>query len=472
MFKNMFNKKNLLVTVVIISAFVAMLNQTVLSVAQPQIMDAFGISLSKAQWLSTGYSLIGGILIPISAWMADRFNTKRLVSISLTIFLLGTSLAFFSSDFNLLLAGRLIQSVGAGVLSGLTMTILFSVFPKENRGTPTMLLGIVFGIAPAVGPTLGGYIVDSIGWHYIFGSMIPIIALDLLLAIFYMEDVVPHKNTKLDIPSVLLSTFGFGSILYGISMVSSDGWVHGNTLGAICIGALLVAAFVWRQLTIPTPMLNLSVFTKENFSTAAIISTIAQISMVAVEFVIPIYLQNARGLSALDSGLTLLPGAIVMFFLAPMSGKFVEKHRGRQIIIFGITLMTLSTLALSFISLTTPIWLIVLVYAIRNIGLTFALMPAGTVGMQNLSSDLISHGSASLNVVRQVGASMGTAVLVSILQTVSTDKMPSKDLLATNPEAFKHGINLALVNGLHATLLVATLIGLIGIAAAFKLKKD
>jgi len=461
-----YNRK-LLVSVVILSAFVAMINQTVLSVAQPSIMESFDVNLSTVQWLSTGYSLIGGILIPVSAWMADTFNTKKLVSYSLAVFLIGSITAFISGSFPILLAGRLLQAIGAGVLSGLTMTILFSVYPKENRGTPTTLLGLVFGIAPAIGPTLGGFIVDNIGWHYIFGLVSPIVAITFLLSVFYMADVVPHKVTKLDWLSVLLSSAGFGGILYGASMVSDYGWLDARTLTTFIAGLCLVLLFIWRQLVISNPMLNLQVFTKENFSTSAIISAIAQISMVAVEFILPVYLQNARGLTATQSGLAVLPGAICMFILAPISGRLVEKNLGKQIIIFGITMMTISTLLLSFLSLTTPIWEIIALYALRNVGLTFAMMPAGTMGMQHLTPDLISHGSAGNNVVRQVGAAIGTAILISVMQSQATNASPSNSLMKTNPAQFAHDMHLALVSGAHVSLLVATAIGFVGILVAF-----
>lgn len=320
--------RGLLVTVVLISAFVSMLNQTVLSVAQPAIMKAFDVNVATATWLSTGYSLIGGILIPITAWLADRFNTKHLVSVSLGIFLTGTIVAFCSSSFAILLAGRLVQAVGAGVLSGLSMTILFSVYDESEAGKPTMLLGIIFGLSPAIGPTLGGYIVDTVGWHWIFGLTSPIIALSLVLAVFFMADVVPHIGTKLDAGSVVLSTLGFGGLLYGISETSDYGWLSLQTSLPAILGLLLIIAWAWRQFSIENPMLELRIFKVKNFSVASAISAIAQISMVAVEFILPLYLQNARDLTALQSGLTLLPGAIVMFLLAPVSGSLVEKIRG------------------------------------------------------------------------------------------------------------------------------------------------
>lgn len=464
--------RGLLVTVVIISAFIAMLNQTILSVAQPTIISDLKISLSNVQWLSTGYSLIGGILIPISAWFADRFNTKKLVIVSLTIFLIGTVVAYLANDFTFLLIGRLIQATGAGIISGLTMAILFSVYPKENRGTPTTLLGMVFGIAPAIGPTLGGYIVDSLSWKAIFGLIIPLLVIDIILAAMYMFDVIPHKNTKLDILSVITSTLGFGGILYSASLVADNGWSSFKVLSTLILGIIILGIFIWRQLTISNPMLNLKIFANRNFTVAAIIGAVAQISMVSVEFILPLYLQNVRGLTALESGLTLLPGAIVMFILAPLSGKLVQKNLGRLTIIVGISVMTLSTLILLTINLNTPIWAVISIYALRNVGLTFAMMPAGTVGMHSLTPDLISHGSAGNNVVRQVGAAIGTAALVSVMQNVSSSTAPSEALVKVHPEAFIHGMKVALLNGAHAALLISTIIGAVGIFFAFLLKAN
>ncbi|WP_263849399.1 MFS transporter [Lacticaseibacillus saniviri] len=234
---------------------------------------------------------------------------------------------------------------------------------------------------------------------------------------------------------------------------------------------MVIGLFIWRQLVVDDPMLNLKVFTSGNFTVAAIISAITQISMVAVEFVLPVYLQNARDLTALQSGLTLLPGAVVMFLLAPISGQLVQKNKGKQIVVFGIIVMALSTLLLSRLTLTTPIWELVAVYALRNVGLAFAMMPAGTLGMQGLTPDLISHGSAANNVVRQVGAAIGTAVLVSVMQSKATAASPSASLLKTDPAAYGHGMHLALVSGAQASLIIATIIGVVGVVFALALKQ-
>lgn len=462
--------RGLLVTVVLISAFVSMLNQTVLAVAQPAIMTAFDVNVATATWLSTGYSLIGGILIPITAWLADKFNTKHLVSVSLGIFLIGSIMAFCSGSFAFLLTGRLVQAVGAGVLSGLSMTILFSVYDESEAGKPTMLLGIIFGLSPAIGPTLGGYIVDTIGWHWIFGLTVPMITLALILAVFFMADVVPHIGTKLDAGSVVLSTLGFGGLLYGISETADYGWLSLQSSAPAILGGLLIIIWAWRQFSIENPMLELRIFKVKNFSVASAISAIAQISMVAVEFILPLYLQNARDLTALQSGLTLLPGAIVMFLLAPVSGSLVEKNKGRQAVIFGVSVMALSTLTLSFITLTTPIWLVAALYALRNVGLAFAMMPAGTIAMNALPQKLVSHGSAGNNVTRQVGAAFGTAVLISVMQSVATNYSPAANELKVNAAQYAHAMHLALIHGAQASLWLATIVGVIGIFIALKLK--
>jgi len=464
--------RGLLVAVILISAFVSMLNQTILSVAQPAIMKSFGVTVSTATWLSTGYSLIGGILIPITAWLADRFNTKYLVSTSLGTFLIGTIIAFVSNNFAILLTGRLVQAIGAGVLSGLSMTILFSVFDKSEAAKPTMLLGVIFGLAPAIGPTLGGYIVDTISWNWIFGITIPIITLALIMAVFFMADVVPHIGTKLDVLSVILSTIGFGGLLYGVSQTSDYGWISYHSSLIAIVGIIFIIAWIWRQFSIKNPMLELRIFKVKNFSVASIISAIAQISMVAVEFILPLYMQNARDMTALQSGLTLLPGALVMFLLAPLSGSLVEKNKGRQTITFGVTIMTISTLLLSFITLTTPIWMVAALYALRNVGLTFAMMPAGTIAMNSLPKNLVSHGSAGNNVTRQVGAAIGTAALISVMQSVATNHSPAASELKANTAKYAYDMHLALIHGAQVSLWLATFIGFVGIIAALMLKNS
>ena len=224
------------------------------------------------------------------------------------------------------------------------------------------------------------------------------------------------------------------------------------------------------DLAIENPMLELRIFKVKNFSVASTISAIAQISMVAVEFILPLYLQNARDLTALQSGLTLLPGALVMFLLALISGVLVEQNKGRQAVIFGVSIMPLSTLILSFITLTTPIWVVAALYALRNVGLAFAMMPAGTMAMNALPKKLVSHGSAGNNVTRQVGAAFGTASLISVMQNVATNHSPATSELQVNAAKYANDMHLALIHGAQASLWLATAIGVVGIASALMLK--
>lgn len=389
-----------------------------------------------------------------------------------TIFLVGTVVASVAGSFPVLLIARLIQAIGAGVLSGMSMTILFSVYGPEERSVPTTLMGLVFGLAPAIGPTLGGWLVDGWGWQSIFYVMIPVTIITLIMILIFMADVVPHRIVPLDWLSVILSMVGFGGILYGASNIGDHGWLATISFWPMVLGVLIVVAFLFRQSRIANPILQIKVFAKGNFALASVISAIAQISMVAVEFILPIYLQTIRGLTALQSGLALLPGAIVMFVMSPVAGYLLGKGRGKQIIILGVATMTLSTLALSFITVSTATWIIVALYALRNVGLALAMMPSGTLGMQSLTPDLISHGSAGNNMVRQIGASIGTALLVSVMQNVSDNAAPSTALLRTNPHAYVTQVHQAFMTGTHAALLVATGIGVVGIIAGLFLKTE
>jgi len=466
------HNRALLVAMVVLGAFVTMLNQTVLAVAQPNLMQNFNLDAATVQWLSTGYTLIGGILIPVTAWLADRFNTKWLYVIFQTIFVIGTGLAATAHSFAWLLTGRLVQAIGAGILSGLAMTILYSVYDRNERGVPTALMGMVFGLAPAIGPTLGGYFVDQFGWRSIFYLVLPVAILTLIGAVLFIADVVPHRITPLDWLSVGLSMIGCGSLLYGFSNIGNDGWLALTSTLPVAIGLVLMGWFLYRQTQLPNPILKVTVFRSWNFSLTAILSAIAQICMVAIEFVLPLYLQNLRDLTAIQSGLTLLPGALMMVAMGPVVGRVMAKGHGKQLIIVGAVIMSVATIALSFMQLDTAIWVIVLIYALRNIGLSFVMMPAGTLGMNALPQDLISHGSSSNNMVRQVGAAMGTSLLISVLQNTATNASPSEALLKTDKAAFALQMHEAFLTGIQTTLWIAAGISVVGIVVAVLLKKD
>ena len=464
--------RSLLVVVLLIGTFCTVLNQTLLTTAFPALMKAFNISASSVQWLTTGFLLVNGIMIPISAWLINKFSSKRLYLTAMTIFLIGTITCFVAPNFSTLLIGRLIQAAGVGISMPLLQNIMLSIFPPEKRGSAMGMAGIVIGLAPALGPTLSGWIIDHYTWRDLFGMVIPIVILVLVLAFFLMKSVIQLSNPSIDVLSAFLSTVGFGSLLYGFSSVGNDGWGSSKVISFLVIGVFVIGLFVWRQLHLEHPFLELRVFKSPTFTIAAILSGVVNMAMVGAEMVLPLYIQNIRGESAFHSGLMLLTGALIMGLMMPITGAIFDKHGAKRLAISGMLILTAATLPFAFLTQETPIVMIVILYAIRMFGISMVMMPVTTSGMNALPMNLISHGTAVNNTFRQVASSIGTAVLISILTNVTKDNLPKASLLKSLPLSYKDQAINATLSGYHAAFFVAVIFGLVGFIITFFLKNN
>ncbi|MEG0373287.1 MDR family MFS transporter [Enterococcus viikkiensis] len=464
--------RSLLVVVLLIGTFCTVLNQTLLTTAFPALMKAFDISASSVQWLTTGFLLVNGIMIPISAWLINKFSSKRLYLTAMTIFLIGTITCFVAPNFSTLLIGRLVQAAGVGISMPLLQNIMLSIFPPEKRGSAMGMAGIVIGLAPALGPTLSGWIIDHYTWRDLFGMVIPIVVLVLVLAIFLMKSVIQLSNPSIDVFSALLSTVGFGSLLYGFSSVGNDGWGSLKVISFLVVGVIVIGLFVWRQLHLEHPFLELRVFKSPIFTIAAILSGVVNMAMVGAEMVLPLYIQNIRGESAFHSGLMLLPGAVIMGAMMPITGAIFDKHGAKRLAISGMLILTAATLPFAFLTKETPIAMIVILYAMRMFGISMVMMPVTTSGMNALPMNLISHGTAVNNTFRQVASSIGTAILISVLTNVTKDNLPKADLLKTLPLTYKNQAINATLSGYHAAFFVAVIFGVVGFAITFFLKAN
>ena len=463
--------RSLLVAVLLIGTFCTVLNQTLLATAFPTLMKEFDISASTVQWLTTGFLLVNGIMIPVSAWLINSFSSKKLYISAMTTFLIGTIICFLAQNFSVLLIGRLIQAIGVGLSMPLLQNIMLTIFPPEKRGSAMGMAGIVIGLAPALGPTLSGWIIDHYSWRDLFGMVIPIVILVLVLALFFMKSVIELTHPKIDTISAILSTIGFGSLLYGFSSVGDKGWLSKEVLGFLIIGIIFIFLFSKRQLKIEHPFLELRVFKSKIFTIAAVLAGVTNMAMIGAEMVLPLYIQNIRGESAFHSGLMLLPGALVMGLMMPITGAIFDKRGARNLAITGMFILTSATLPFAFLTSKTSVIVIVVLYAIRMFGISMVMMPVTTSGMNALPAHLISHGTAVNNTFRQVASSIGTAILISVLTNVTKNNLPTKSILEATPLAYKDQAINATLSGYHAAFLVAVIFGFIGWLITFTLAK-
>ncbi len=445
--------------VFLLGAFICYLNSTFMNVALSDIMKDLNISVSTAQWLSTGYMLATGIIIPFTAFLIDKFKNRTLFFVSIGLFTIGTIIGAFANNFTMLLTARLIQGLASGIIIPLMQTVFMIIFPIEKRGFAMGIVGIVLAFAPAIGPTLSGWIINIYPWRYLFYVTLPFAVLDLILGYFLLKNVTENNSVHFDIISFIGSTIGFGGLLFGFSNAGNYSWTDMRVYLPLIIGIVFLIIFVWRQLNMDEPMLNLAVFKSTVFTFSTIISMIAYAGLISSELILPMYLEDVRGSSAFDTGLTLMPGAIVMGIMNPITGKLFDKFGARYLALTGLTILTLGTFGLSFLSVSTPIIYIISIYAIRMLGISMLLMPLSTSALNSLHKKLYAHGNAANNTLRQVAGSIGTSLIVTLMSksTISSGY--------TDPvKAQVYGMNVS-----FACTAALTLLGLI--IAFFVIKK-
>ncbi|ANU24283.1 DHA2 family efflux MFS transporter permease subunit [Planococcus donghaensis] len=413
-------KKNIpLLAVLLSGAFITILNQTLISTSLPPIMDDLKISESTVQWLQSIFMLVNGIMIPITAFLIGKFTTRSLFLTAIGMFAVGTLLAAISPNFTFLLGGRVLQGAGAGIMMPLLQTILFLVFPVSQRGKAMGMFGLIIAFAPAIGPSLSGYLVDHYPWRSVFYVVLPIAIIIFISAYFLLKNVTEQTNPKMDYLSIVLSTFGFGGLLYGFSIAGNVGWLSPNVLISLVIGAVTLFWFITRQLRLKEPILEFRVFKYSVFSIATALGMIVFASMIATTVILPLFMQNLLGFDAFHSGLMLLPGAIIMGIMNPVSGALFDKYGGKWLLRLGFAILAVTTFFFTNLSQDTTFLYLAVLNAIRMGGIAMVMMPSTTLGLNQLPDHLISHGTAMNNTFRQISGAIGTAVLVTITVTAA-----------------------------------------------------
>lgn len=430
--------KKVLLTVLIFGCFLSTLNQTLLNVALSNLMDVFSVSATTVQWLATGFMLVNGVLVPITAYLMKRFSTRQLFISSMLFLLVGSIFCAIAPNFTTLLIGRMIQAIGAGIIMPLLMSIVMFIFPPEKRGSMMGLIGLAMIFAPAIAPTLAGFVIDNYSWRWLFIGIIPFVVIILFMAMKYLMNVSETSKAKLDGISVILSTIGFGLILYGFSNAGSHGWDDKVVISTILVGIMTTAMFCLRQMKSSDPLLNLSVFNNKLFTLTSIINIIVTMMMYADMILLPIYLQNGRGFTALDAGLLLLPGALVNAFMSPVTGKMYDRFGAKPLFIIGLIFVIPSMWVVTDLSATTAYSFIMIRTIFLRIGLSFITMPLNTAGLNALPKTLVTHGTAVNNTLRQIAGAIGSAVVITIFTAQTTNH--AKTLLVETPNATAEGI--------------------------------
>ncbi|HEI7351560.1 TPA: DHA2 family efflux MFS transporter permease subunit [Staphylococcus aureus] len=425
--------------------FIAILNQTLLNVALPKINTEFNISASTGQWLMTGFMLVNGILIPITAYLFNKYSYRKLFLVALVLFTIGSLICAISMNFPIMMVGRVLQAIGAGVLMPLGSIVIITIYPPEKRGAAMGTMGIAMILAPAIGPTLSGYIVQNYHWNVMFYGMFIIGIIAILVGFVWFKLYQYTTNPKADIPGIIFSTIGFGALLYGFSEAGNKGWGSVEIETMFAIGIIFIILFVIRELRMKAPMLNLEVLRFPTFTLTTVINMVVMLSLYGGMILLPIYLQNLRGFSALDSGLLLLPGSLVMGLLGPFAGKLLDTIGLKPLAIFGIAVMTYATWELTKLNMDTPYMTIMGIYVLRSFGMAFIMMPMVTAAINALPGRLASHGNAFLNTMRQLAGSIGTAILVTVMTTQTTQHLSAfgEELDKTNPVVQDHMRELA-----------------------------
>ncbi|WP_407269976.1 MDR family MFS transporter [Radiobacillus sp. PE A8.2] len=451
-----FNRRTI-VALLLAGAFIAILNQTLMITAIPPIMEEMGITANTGQWLTTVFMLVSGIMIPVSAFLLEKFTTRQLFITAMSIFAAGTLVAGIAPNFSILLVGRVIQSVGAGVMLPLMQTVFLMIFPVNKRGAAMGLIGLVISFAPAIGPALSGWVTEHYSWRVLFFIILPIALIDIIIAIFALKNVTELTNPKLDVVSIILSSFGFGGLLYGFTSAGNNGWFHIITIVSLLVGEIALIIFILRQLRLKHPMLEFRVFTYSIFPFAVIVGMIVFMGLIGVETLIPLYMQNMREFSAFEAGLALLPGALITGFMSPITGRIFDKIGAKKLAMVGLSIITVSSLAFTRLDTSTSLAFMTTMYGIRMFGLSMVMMPIATAGLNQLPKKLIPHGAAMDNTMRQVAASVGTAILVTVMTSSETAAAQTE---IANPDIF--GANVAFV--------VVAALSLVGLIISFFIK--
>lgn len=448
-------------TVLLVGAFVVILNETALNVALSRIMTDLAIDERTAQWLTTGFMLTMAVVIPITGWLMERLPTRTVFTLAMSLFSLGTAVAALGWAFPSLLAGRIIQASGTAIMMPLLMTTVMELIPSHRRGRVMGTISLVISAAPAIGPTMSGVILQFLPWRFVFVLVLPIALAILVLGLRQVPNLNTPVPVKLDAVSIPLAGLGFGGLVYGLSLVGSPtaGWLLEVALG---VGVVALGLFIWRQIALQrqdAALLDLRTFSYPIFTLALGVMAIAMAVLFGTIIALPLLLQQVLHAEPLFVGLLLLPGALLTGLLGPVVGRLYDRVGPRWLVIPGGLAVAASLALFSQVAVTTPWWQLLVAHLLLSLGLANMFTPLFTITLGALPPHLYGHGSAMVGTVQQVAGAAGTALFVTVMSSVAAaqpDWLSSEESLAA---------------GARMAFLTVGLLWLAGIVATFFLRK-
>ncbi len=452
----------------LICGFIGMFSETALNIAISNLMDVFHISAATAQWLTTGFLLTLGVLMPMTGLLLQWFTTRQLFIFSLASSIAGTLIAALALNFEMLMAARVLQAVGMGLLIPLMFNTILVVYPPEKRGAAMGFVGLVIMFAPATGPTVAGLLIEYFTWHYIFWLSLPFLVIGLLVGLKNLENVTEVTKPRIDVLSVVLSTIGFGGVVFGFSKAgeSAGGWTSAVVITSIAIGLVTLVLFALRQIFMKEPMMNLRVFKYPMFIVGLLMVLSCMMIILSSMIILPMYLQNGMKLSAFSAGLMLLPGSALNGILSPRMGRLFDKYGPKWLVIPGLAIVAATLWFFSGITQASSIAFIVTLHIGLMIGISMVWMPSQTNGLNQLPPELYPHGTAVMNTLQQVAGAIGTALAISIL----TSGMENYLHKSAAPNAVNE-VAQAMTLGSQNVFLFAMIVTLIGLAMAFFIRR-
>ncbi|BBE22621.1 MFS transporter [Arthrobacter sp. MN05-02] len=453
-------RDKLVITLLLISAFVVILNETIMGVAIPRLVEDLGITVGAGQWLSTAFMLTMAVVIPVTGFLLQRFNTRPVFMAAMALFSLGTLIAAMAPGFGVLVVGRVVQATGTAIMMPLLMTTVMTLVPPMSRGKIMGNISIVISVAPALGPTISGAILSVLDWRWMFWLVLPISLAALAVGAAKMQNVTDPRRSAIDVPSVVLSAVAFGGVIYGLSQLGEAS--TGSAVPAwlpLVAGVLGLTAFVSRQLVLQrrdAALLDLRVFASRNFTISIVAIAISMMALFGTIILIPIYVQTVLGMDPLVSGLLLLPGGLAMGLLGPVVGRIYDRRGPRVLLVPGALLVSGVFWSMTRVTETTPVSLVLVAHVLLSVGLALMFTPLLTSALGSVEPRLYSHGSAVFGTAQQLAGAAGTALFISVMTLRSTSLAGA----GTAADA-------ALAGGIRAAFLYGAIIFLLAVVASF-----